>query len=306
MSTRFDPDARAAKQIQLRSTRRSVSFVWDANRNRRFDDDVGATTSRIRHRAREDTSGNTRQRAPGPSHAHGLRLRHPRRGCALRLGRRSARSVRARGRVADLHVGTGIFRGNAEAGRRRLRTHARGGRVRIRAQPARRRARARGAQRLPNVARREACTATTRPTPRCATRVVGSPRNPASTPTDSVDPQGRARDRRRADVNLGRGVRTRRRTGRTLRACPARRRERVAREGDEKARGGARRTDGRSSVRRVLVAAFAAQIDPDIPRTFPENPRHHGGASGGGGRAAVRNVLLAYAAEHPQTATARA
>lgn len=46
---------------------------------------------------------------------------------------------------------------------------------------------------------------------------------------------------------------------------------------------------------------FAAQIDLDIPRTFPENPRYHGGASGGGGRAAVRNVLLAYAAEHPQT-----
>ena len=46
---------------------------------------------------------------------------------------------------------------------------------------------------------------------------------------------------------------------------------------------------------------FAAQIDLDIPRTFPENPLYHGVGAGGGGRAAVRNVLLAYAAEHPET-----
>ena len=46
---------------------------------------------------------------------------------------------------------------------------------------------------------------------------------------------------------------------------------------------------------------IAAQIDLDIPRTFPENPRYHGAGAQGGGRAAVRNVLLAYAAEHPET-----
>lgn len=46
---------------------------------------------------------------------------------------------------------------------------------------------------------------------------------------------------------------------------------------------------------------FAAQIDLDIPRTFPENPVYHGVGAGGGGRAAVRNVLLAYAATHPET-----
>mgnify|MGYP006413294045 CR=1 FL=1 len=49
------------------------------------------------------------------------------------------------------------------------------------------------------------------------------------------------------------------------------------------------------------LAPFAAQIDLDIPRTFPENPLYHGVGAGGGGRAAVRNVLLAYAAEHPET-----
>ena len=46
---------------------------------------------------------------------------------------------------------------------------------------------------------------------------------------------------------------------------------------------------------------FAAQIDLDIPRTFPENRRYHGMDAGSGGRTAVRNVLLAYAAEHPET-----
>jgi hypothetical protein len=46
---------------------------------------------------------------------------------------------------------------------------------------------------------------------------------------------------------------------------------------------------------------FADQIDLDIPRTFPENSRYHGvSESDSGGRSFVRNVLLAYAAEHPE------
>ena len=181
------------------------------------------------------TSGS--RRAPGPSHAHGLRLRHLRRGCALRLGRRSARSVRARGRVADLHVGTGIFRGNAEAGRRRLRTHARGGRVRIRASAhARRRARAREVRSVCRTSRAEmARVPRRRDRRRDARRARSSARQEIQRrrQPDSVDSQGRAPrlPATRLDVNLGRGVQTRRRTGRTLRACPARRRERVAREG---------------------------------------------------------------------------
>ena len=45
---------------------------------------------------------------------------------------------------------------------------------------------------------------------------------------------------------------------------------------------------------------FAAQIDLDIPRV-PREPAVPRRRAGGGGRAAVRNVLLAYAAEHPET-----
>ena len=75
-------------------------------------------------------------------------------------------------------------------------------------------------------------------------------------------------------------------------------------EKDDEKRGARRSASGPTDVPPSVgswLRPFAAQIDLDIPRTFPENPRYHGGASGGGGRAAVRNVLLAYAAEHPQT-----
>ena len=60
-------------------------------------------------------------------------------------------------------------------------------------------------------------------------------------------------------------------------------------------------TDVLSTLPGSSLRPFAAQIDLDIPRTFPENPLYHGVGAGGGGRAAVRNVLLAYAATHPET-----
>jgi hypothetical protein len=50
-----------------------------------------------------------------------------------------------------------------------------------------------------------------------------------------------------------------------------------------------------------VLKPFVDQIDLDIARTFPENPTYHGdGSFPGQGQLAVRRVLLAYAATHPE------
>jgi hypothetical protein len=92
-----------------------------------------------------------------------------------------------------------------------------------------------------------------------------------------------------------------------LRTTNDEKRDGERRDGDERRKN--QKTDDATKKETVVLstlpgsslAPFAAQIDLDIPRTFPENPVYHGVGAGGGGRAAVRNVLLAYAATHPET-----
>ena len=65
-------------------------------------------------------------------------------------------------------------------------------------------------------------------------------------------------------------------------------------EKDDEKRGARRSASGPTDVPPSVgswLRPFAAQIDLDIPRTFPENPRYHGGASGGGGRASTCALL---------------